>query len=274
MFNQRLIKIDLFCHLDDFCYLRNRGDTVRRILVEWGGLKLYAYPTMLYLGTLMGALAGTYAAGRLGLNPVRAYAAILLLFPLALIGSRLLFILAHWRLYRREPHRLWRQSEGGASLYGGLILSFLVSLPLLQIMGLRFGAFWDAASVTLVIGMMFTKVGCLLNGCCAGRPTTGRLAMSLPDIQGVWRRRVPAQLLEAGWAALILLGLIALWHRFPFEGARFLGALAADSGGRWWLESTREDMETIGSISLHQSISVILLAAVLVSFLLWWPRRS
>jgi phosphatidylglycerol---prolipoprotein diacylglyceryl transferase len=245
---------------------------VRRILVEWRGLKLYAYPVMLYVGTLTGALAGTYAASRLGLNPLRAYAALLLLFPLALIGSRLLFILAHWRFYCQEPGRFWRQSEGGASLYGGLILAFLVSLPLLKILGLRFGAFWDAACVMILVGMMFTKVGCLLTGCCAGRPTKGRLAMYLPDIRGVWRRRVPAQLLEAGLAALILVGLLGLWKQFPFEGAGFLGALAAYAGGRWWLESAGEDIEVLGSISLHQTISVGLLAAAIASFWLLWPR--
>jgi phosphatidylglycerol:prolipoprotein diacylglycerol transferase len=246
---------------------------MRRILIEWRGLKLNAYPTMLYVGTLLGALAGTFAAGSLGLNPIRAYAAIIILFPFALIGSRLLFILAHWQIYRRQPHRLWRQSEGGASLYGGLILSFLFSLPLLQIMGLRFGAFWDAAGVTLVIGMIFTKVGCLLNGCCAGRPTTGRLAMYLPDIQGVWCRRVPAQLLEAGLAVLILVSLLGLWPRLPFAGARILFALGAYAVGRWWLESTREDIESLGSMNLHQAISVILLLAILVIFMFWWFRR-
>jgi phosphatidylglycerol---prolipoprotein diacylglyceryl transferase len=246
---------------------------MRRILFEWRGLKLYSYPTMLYVGTLTGALAGVYAASRHGLNPARSYAAILLLFPLALIGSRLLFILAHWRFYWRMPRRLWRQSEGGASLYGGLILSFLVSLPLLKILELRFGAFWDAASVTLLVGMMFTKVGCLLNGCCAGRPTTGRLAMYLPNLQGFWRCRVPAQLLEAGLAAMILVGLLSLWNRLPFDGALFLCALAAYAVGRWWLESIRDDVETIGSLSLHQTISIVLLVSCLMSLWLMWPGK-
>jgi phosphatidylglycerol---prolipoprotein diacylglyceryl transferase len=244
---------------------------VGRILCEWCGIKIYSYPALLYTGTVIGAMAGTYVASRHGLNPGRTYAAIILLFPGALVGARLLFILAHWRLYHREPGRIWRQSEGGASLYGGLILSLLISFPLLKIFRLPFGAFWDVASVTLLIGMMFTKVGCLLNGCCAGRPTTGRLAMYLPDLRGVWRCRVPAQLLEAGLAALILLGLAGLWNRLPFDGARFLYAVATYSLGRWWLESIREEVETMGTVSVHRTISKVLLAMCITSFWLMWP---
>ena len=185
---------------------------MRRVLCEWRGIKLYSYPVLLYFGTLVGIGAAAYGAGRRGLDPGRVYLAMLLLFPVGLVGARLLFIMTHWRLYRREPHRLWRQSEGGSSLYGGLILFFLASLPLLKVLGISIGGFWDAGSIALLTGMIFTKVGCLLNGCCGGKPTSGPLALYLPDHRGVWRRRWPTQLLEAGWAALIL-----AWPGGPVE---------------------------------------------------------
>ena len=245
---------------------------MRRVLCEWRGIKLYSYPVLLYFGTLVGIGAAAYGAGRRGLDPGRVYLAMLLLFPVGLVGARLLFIMTHWRLYRREPHRLWRQSEGGSSLYGGLILFFLASLPLLKVLGISIGGFWDAGSIALLTGMIFTKVGCLLNGCCGGKPTSGPLALNLPDHRGVWRRRWPTQLLEAGWAALILLGLVGLWNRFPFEGAVFLYTVAVYSLGRWWLESTREDVETMGPFSLHRTISLVLAGVCLAGFWFLWPR--
>ena len=245
---------------------------MRRILFEWRGLKLYSYPVMLYCGTLLGIIAGTCGAWRQGLNPGRVYLAMLLLFPFGLVGARLLFVISHWHTYRDAPRRIWRQSEGGSSLYGGLILFFLLSLPLLTFLRVPIGPFWDAASITLLVGMIFTKMGCLLNGCCAGRPTSGPLALYLPNLQGVWRRRVPTQLLEAGWAALIYLGLVGLWNRLPFEGALFLYTVATYSLGRWWLESTREDIETVGRLSLHRTIAVVLAAFCLAGFWFMWPR--
>jgi phosphatidylglycerol:prolipoprotein diacylglycerol transferase len=245
---------------------------MRRVLFEWRGIKLYSYPVMLYFGTLLGIGAGTYGAWLHGLNPGRVYLAMLLLFPAGLVGARLLFVISHWHIYRREPRRIWRQSEGGSSLYGGLILFFLLSLPLLKILGISIGGFWDAASITLLTGMIFTKVGCLLNGCCGGKPTSGPLGLYLPDHRGIWRRRLPTQLLEAGWAALILLGLAGLWNKLP-EGALFLYTVAAYSLGRWWLESTREDIEAVGVLSLHRAISVVLVAACLAGFWLMWPPQ-
>src|SRR5690348_14105542 len=100
---------------------------MRRVLFSWRGLKIYAYPFMLYLGLTFGVMAGTYAATQRGLNPARSYIAMLLLSASALAGARLLFVAANWRIYRHEPRRIWKRSEGGYALYGGLLLALLLS---------------------------------------------------------------------------------------------------------------------------------------------------
>jgi phosphatidylglycerol:prolipoprotein diacylglycerol transferase len=113
--------------------------------------------------------------------------------------------------------------------------------------------------------MIFTKVGCFLNGCCGGRPTKSRLSLYLPDHRGIWCRRLPTQLLEAGLAAIILMGLAVLWNRLPFDGALFLYTVATYSIGRWMLEPTRETIDRIGPWSLHRLLSggfVVLAATV------------
>src|SRR5262249_58428623 len=93
------------------------------------------------------------------------------------------------------------------------------------------GEFWDATIVTMLIGMVFTKIGCLLNGCCGGRPTESRLGLYLPNEHGVWCRRVPAQLLESGLAAILLMGALRAWDHLPFAGACFLGVVAGYGAG-------------------------------------------
>jgi phosphatidylglycerol---prolipoprotein diacylglyceryl transferase len=215
---------------------------------------------MLYLGMVLGVFGGTYTAALHGLDPARVYGAMLLLLPPALVGSRLLFAALHWDLYRSQPSRIWKRSDGGAALYGGLLLTLALSLPLLPAMRISVAAFWDAAAVTILIGMIPTKFGCLLNGCCAGRPTERALALYLPNEQGVWRRRLPAQLLEAGLAFILLVISIAAWMRFQFDGVLFLTASAGYGIGRWWLESTREIVDRVGSLSVHRAISAGLAA--------------
>ena len=161
---------------------------MRRILFSWHGFNVYSYPAMLYVGMLAGVLAGAHVARTSGMDPDRfAIATIILTVP-ALVGSRALFVLAHWDAYRFDLPRAWRRSEGGMAMYGGLAAAVPLSIPLLAAMQLPFAAYWDAASVTILVGMMLTRVGCLLNGCCSGRPTSAWFGVNLPDHRGIWRR--------------------------------------------------------------------------------------
>jgi phosphatidylglycerol---prolipoprotein diacylglyceryl transferase len=219
----------------------------RRYLFSWRGVDVPGYTAMLYLGCVAGVLAGAAVAGSVGLERSRvALATIVLLIP-ALAGARLWFVLEHWSVYRREPRRIWRRSEGGAALHGGLLLSVVVSVPLLALLAIPFWGFWDAASYTMLIGLIFTRVGCLMHGCCAGRTTSGRVGVWLPDHHGVWQRRIPTPLLEAGWAALVLAGAALAPAGRPFAGAVFLGVLAAYGAGRLLLEPTRASAGSGGS---------------------------
>jgi len=106
-------------------------------------LRRHSYVCMLYLVAVSGILLGTRCAERHGLSGSRVFIAMLLIFPAALVGSRLLFVALHWNVFRRDPARVWRTTAGGAALYGGLVCSFLFSLPVLRVLGLPFAAFWD-----------------------------------------------------------------------------------------------------------------------------------
>jgi phosphatidylglycerol:prolipoprotein diacylglycerol transferase len=128
----------------------------------------------------------------------------------------------------------------------------------LWLAGIPFGQFWDAATITILVGMVFTKIGCMLNGCCAGRETQRRGALYLPNVAGIWRRRVPSQLLEAALAGVLLLTAPMLWRRLPFPGVYFLSALFAYAVGRFWLENTRENIDRIWGLSLNRVISGLL----------------
>jgi phosphatidylglycerol:prolipoprotein diacylglycerol transferase len=213
---------------------------VRRVLFSWHGVDVHSYPALLYLGLLCGVYAGYGAASSMPIDADRAAAAILILIVPALVGSRLWFVANHWHLFRREPRRIWRRGDGGAALVGGLVLAVAVSPALLAALGLPFGTFWDAATFTMLVGMIFTRVGCLLNGCCVGRPSEGRLALHLPDHRGRWERRHPVQLLELAAAVVLLAGAAAIATAPPFPGAVFVFALAGYGCARSILNPLRE----------------------------------
>ena len=168
---------------------------MRPILFRWRGRSVHSYHVLLYLGMVSAVVAGNHVARRAGLNPDGVTLAMLLLTIPALVGARLLFVSTHWESYRRERRRIWRRSDGGLSVYGGL-LAVLVSAPIVSSLNVPFAAFWDVAVFSILIGMVLGRFGCLLNGCCAGKPCERPGALRLPGEDGVWRRRIPTQILE------------------------------------------------------------------------------
>jgi phosphatidylglycerol---prolipoprotein diacylglyceryl transferase len=242
---------------------------MRRILFTCCGLNIYSYPAMLYLGLVAGILVGAQIAQSSGIDPDRfALASVILLIP-GLLGARLLYVLMHWEIYAGDPRRIWQRHEGGMAMYGGFAMIVAFSIPLLRALRLPIAAFWDAGVFTILIAMIFARVGCLLNGCCAGRPTDGWWGLNLPDHRGVYRQRVPSQMLEMAWSGLVLIVLLVWRSRAPVAGALFWGGVGAYGIGRFFLQKLRDDEGGARESSVLQGISAILaLSAVLAGFLL------
>jgi phosphatidylglycerol:prolipoprotein diacylglycerol transferase len=243
---------------------------MRPVLFRWRGLTIWSYPAMLYVGMVAGVAAGNLAAHRAHVDAFRVYVATFLLLVPALAGARLLYVAVHWRTFRSQPDRIWSRREGGAAQYGGLLVTLPLSLPLLAMLRLPIGSFWDVAAITILVGMIFTRVGCLLNGCCAGRPVK-RWGVRLPDSRGVWERRVPTQCLEALWAVLLLGGAVLAWNRLPFPGAVFLLVAGGYATGRLGLESARE-RQGAGRFTAQHAISLLIVAVSFATLTIRWTN--
>lgn len=228
---------------------------MRRVLFSWHGFDVHSYPALLYLGLVCGVYAGYGAAAGMGIDADRTAAGLLILIVPALAGARLWFVAGHWELFRREPRRIWRRSDGGAALVGGLVLAVALSPAVLAALRLPFGAFWDAATFTMLVGMVFTRVGCLLNGCCGGRPSDGPLALRLPDHDGRWARRHPVQLLELATTLALLAGALAISADPPFAGAVFAFAVAGYAFARAILNPLREPQDLPKELSCRTGSS-------------------
>jgi len=236
---------------------------MRPVLFRLGKVDVHSYPAFQYIGLTLGVLAGNVLARVTGLDEFRVFVAtILLLFP-ALAGARLLYLAIHWKYYRENCRSIWNTREGGAAQYGGILVAVPLSIPLLAILDIPFGAFWDVAGVTIMVGMVFTRVGCFLNGCCAGRESDSWLSLYLPNIRGEWKNRVPTQLLESGWAAMLLVTGLIFRKSLPFAGALFIYIAAGYALGRLVMESMR-DLRA-ARFTVHHAISVLIIALSLAA---------
>ena len=136
-------------------------------------------------------------------------------------------------------------------MIGAVPPMLLASVPVLALAGLPLGAYWDVATVTILVALVFTRIGCLLNGCCGGT---------------VWG--LPLQVVDAALAVVVLVGAWSAAGRAPFDGAVFLGAAGAYALGRLLLEGGRAER---GDAVLSRRLWALLLAAVLISFAVaWW----
>ncbi|WP_158243963.1 prolipoprotein diacylglyceryl transferase [Mycobacterium sp. 4858] len=240
----------------------------RRYLFHVGRVGIPTFAALLYTGFAVGVLWGGHESG-LGYPRFAASAIVLLVF--ALIGARIWYLVGH-PAFLAERTGAAAVTDSGAGLYGGLLLSFVVSWPVLALMGLQFWRFWDGAAIILLVGMVVTRIGCLINGCCSGRETRGPLGVWLPDQLGEWKRRYPTQLFEAAWSAVILGVGVCLHAPSDPPGLLFLGSAAAYGIGRLGLELLRADASGAAlPTRMNLGFSVVLAVISGVAFMLKLP---
>jgi phosphatidylglycerol:prolipoprotein diacylglycerol transferase len=244
------------------------GSRMRRVLFHVRGIPIGSYPALLYVGLVCGFYVMYAVAPSLGMHRVSAAVATLILFAPAIAGARIWFVLDHWAIYRHDLRRIWRHSEGGMTLYGGLVFALALSPVVLAALGLRFAAFWDGATFTMLTGMIFARVGCLLNGCCSGRRSDRWVGLRLPDDTGRWERRYPVQLLELAAAVVLLSGSMALLAVGAPRGAIFAVALVGYAGARLAIDPLREPPPRIAA-GRRVALAAFLACTTLASVVGW-----
>jgi phosphatidylglycerol:prolipoprotein diacylglycerol transferase len=238
---------------------------MRPILFVWRGFAVRSFPVMIYLACLTGALVALAAAHARNLHPQRVTIAILLLLCSLFVGARAVYIALNWRAFKGGWRRLFDRSQGGMTFSGGLLVCLLCSPAVLVWLKLPFGLFWDSAGLGMLAGLAVAKTGCLLHGCCYGRPTEAWFGLNLPDHHGVWRRRIPTQLLEGAWSLALLALLVPLGASLR-PGMLFCLAVAGYAAPRFIFQSLREDAPKgrTGVFRAALSAAILLVAGYLV----------
>lgn len=139
---------------------------MRPLLLELGGLKFHAYPSMLALAFLVCTLSAARDGERLAkpvfIPPQGAVWGLLG----ALFGAKVFWIIQY-----QEFKNLWRAFllwEPGLVFYGGLIggvVGVTTYLYFTDNIDLRIA---DVLAPYVALGEGITRVGCFLNGCCWG----------------------------------------------------------------------------------------------------------
>ena len=198
------------------------------------GARIGAWPALVATGAVLALLIQTLLAARVGLPVSQLLPLSVLACLLGVGGAKTYFLMTH----RSEPVNLLMT---GVSVQGFVIVAVVTVLTGTLLRGLPLGAVLDVTAPGMLAGMAVGRLGCLLGGCCVGRPTTSRW--------GVWssnrlvgQRRIPVQAMEstlAGCLALLTLSAILIWGT-SLDGVVFLAGIGAYTAGRQFLFPLRE----------------------------------
>ena len=199
------------------------------------------------------------------------------------VGGRIGYVLANWRVFSEDWASALRIWEGGLSLHGAFVGGLLVMVLFGQLRqrGERPVSFWELADVVtpgLALGIAFGWAACLMGGCAYGVLGEGFGYAVLPDIFGVDASRFVTQGVGLAFSLVLFAGIWLLRGHWPFAGASFLMYVLLYFSGQFFLEFTRGDEAIyLGPLRLAQWLNLAFaLAAAAGLLLLWWQatRRA
>jgi len=149
-------------------------------------IPIRGYGVMVLLGSITGVGMAAYRARQMNLSPEVIISLAFGMFICGIIGARLFYVIEYWETdfqfgdWRQTVLKALKFTEGGLVVYGSLIgatLAFLVFTIRHRLPPL---AMADLIAPSLLAGLAFGRIGCLLNGCCYGGVSTQPWAVTFP----------------------------------------------------------------------------------------------
>ncbi len=263
------------------------------VICHLGPLEVRWYGVFAALAVLAGYFLAARRAPKYGLNRNDAADLLITCVVVGLVGARLEYVRRFWNLYFADDwlaiFRIW---EGGLVFQGGFILALPAFWLLCRIRRWRPGDIGDLMALVVPVGHAIARIGCLLNGCCFGRPWSGPLAVAYPaHLNEVLACQianghlpvdaaaplpvVPVQALEA-LMCLAIGGLIWLLEKKQIlRYQRFTLYMLLYALGRFCIEFLRGDYVRLGGLTPAQTTCVAVVLPLTGAVILWsvWRRR-
>jgi phosphatidylglycerol---prolipoprotein diacylglyceryl transferase len=246
------------------------------ILFKIGSWPVYSYGVLLAVAYLAGLQLAVVRARRAGLDAAKVMDLGIYLIIAALVGAKLMLIVVDFDYFRSNPAELLSLVRAGGVFYGGLILSFATGLWLVRRYRLPVWATADMYAPGIALGHVVGRLGCLLAGCCYGRPTTLPWGLTFTDPLAAANVGTPlgtplhpTQIYDAGAELIILIALLVLERSGrKFDGRTFWLYILLYAISRFVVEMFRGDPRgMLAGLSTSQFVSLLVLPIALVMLL-------
>lgn len=145
------------------------------VLCRIGGFTLYSYGLLLLLAFLIGIYMTERRAKKRRIEPKKISDLGLWVLIGAVAGSRLLYVALHWSEFSSDPIEIiafWRGGLAGLMLLGGFLGALLTGTLYVKSQKLSLLRMMDLVAPALAFGQFIVRIGCFLNGCCFGKPSS------------------------------------------------------------------------------------------------------
>lgn len=141
----------------------------------FGSITVPSYGVMMMLGVLVASTIGLLRVRRAGLVVENAIIILACAFGFALLGATGLYIAVSYSwselMEMLRDGTLFTENRLGLVFYGGLLAAIPGAFVGQRIAGARLRDYVPAMLPCIPLGHAFGRIGCLLGGCCYGRPT-------------------------------------------------------------------------------------------------------
>jgi phosphatidylglycerol---prolipoprotein diacylglyceryl transferase len=174
-------------------------------LFQVGSFKIASFGAMMVVAFIASLAIGRKRAIRYGISPDQLSDIAFWAIIGGIFGARLFFIVQDWSYYAKNINQLLTLQFQGLTSFGGFIVGGLVA------------KFADAAAPGFIVGHAIGRIGCLLNGCCHGKPATSAFPFTVYSAEN-HTANVPAQLYDSAMNLVAFALIVWLEKRSPKPG--------------------------------------------------------
>jgi len=197
---------------------------VHKIAFEIGPVTLTWYGIFVVAGFMAGMWTASRRARLRQIHPDTIFDLGPWLLLGAIAGARACFVITYWQeeFAGRAFYEVFMVQRGGLVYYGGLIGASVACIVFARIKKLPLWKLADILAPSIALGSFFGRWGCLMNGCCYGKPTTLPWGIQFPKGHDSYPDYVhPTEIYDSLLNLVLYCFLAWLYRRRKFDGLVF-----------------------------------------------------
>jgi phosphatidylglycerol:prolipoprotein diacylglycerol transferase len=225
------------------------------------GLEVRWYGIMVVLAVVAVIALAVLEARRVGLPVEHIYNVALWGIIGGILVSRLLHVIDKWDYYMANPRQII--GFAGLTVYGAVLGALLAVLIYCWVKKLSFWQMGDVVAPGAILGQAIGRIGCFINGCCYGLPTSLPWGVVYTNPASFCRPLgesfQPTQIYHLIWN---LVGFGILWslrRRLKPQGSLFLFYLALYAAGDLSIRFVRVGEPFLFGLQQAQLIGIAIL---------------